>query len=64
MTDLQEIMSRDPRGFTKNGPELKAIVEALRAARHQYTLGNQRAGTMKVKPKTEAGKLNLGDLDL
>lgn len=64
MSDLQEILSRDPRGFTKDGPELKAIIEALRASRHQYNLGNSKAGSTKPVKKTEAGKLDLGGLDL
>lgn len=64
MSDLQEILSRDPRGFTKDGPEVKAIIEILRASRHQYNLGNAKAGSTKPKAKSEAGKLDLGSLDL
>lgn len=64
MSDLQEILSRDPRSFTKDGPELKTIIEILRASRHQYNLGNVKAGSTKAKPKSEAGKLDLGNLDL
>lgn len=66
MSDLQEILSRDPRTFTKDGPELKTIVEELRKARHQYNLGNAKAGSMK--PKSEKAKavsgINIGDIDL
>lgn len=65
MSDLQEILSRDPRGFTKTGPEIRKIIEILRASRHQYNLGNAKAGSTKPpKPKSEAGKLDLGPLDL
>lgn len=64
MNDLQEILSRDPRTFTKDGPEIRKIIEILRASRQQYNLGNAKAGNTKAKPKSEAGKLDLGDLDL
>lgn len=65
MNDLQEILSRDPRSY--NDRDLDTIVAELRASRHQYNLGNKKAGS--TKPKTEKEKEMAGlklelDLDL
>jgi hypothetical protein len=52
MSDIAELMSRDPLSFTKDDPEFRAVVEKIRQARGQYNLGSQKAG--KVKPPTTA----------
>jgi hypothetical protein len=55
MTDINELFARDPLSFTKEGGEIRAIVEKLRESRGQYRLGAQKAGNMKP-PKTATGK--------
>jgi hypothetical protein len=59
VNDLQEILNRDPRGYSQ--ADLDSIVEQLRASRHQYNLGNKKAGS--TKPKTEKQK-EMGGLRL
>jgi hypothetical protein len=59
MNDLQEILSRDPRSYSQ--ADLETIVDQLRASRHQYNLGNKKAGS--TKPKTEKQK-EIGELKL
>jgi hypothetical protein len=59
MNDLREILNRDPCGYSKG--DLETIVEELRASRHQYNLGNKKAGS--TKPKTEKQK-EIGGLKL
>lgn len=63
MTDIAELMRRDPLQMTKE--DVAEIVKVMRASRHQFNLGNAKAGS--TKPKTEkqkqvaalADKLNL-----
>lgn len=52
MTDLAELFARDP--LTLNREDFSAIVAELRSRRAQFTLGAQKAGSMK--PKTEKQK--------
>lgn len=69
MTDIQNLFSSDPLGFTKEAGEVRRIVERLRESRGQYSLGAQKAGSMKAPTgkaaKAAAGlnlKLNLSSL--
>lgn len=55
MTDINELFARDPLTFTKEGGEIRTIVEKLRESRAQFKLGAQKAGSMKA-PKTASGK--------
>ena len=55
MTDIHELFSRDPLTFTKEGGEIRAIVERFRAARGQFNLGSMKAGSTK-KPTTAKQK--------
>lgn len=67
MSDLAELFSRDPLEYTKEGGELRQIIEAMRAKRGQFNLGNAKAGkvTGKQSEKAKAVEgLNLGGLDL
>lgn len=51
-------MAQDPLTFTKEGNEVKLIVEKLRASRGQFNLGNMKAGKVKAPaaPKSASGK--------
>lgn len=70
MSDLAELFSRDPLTFTKEGGELRQIIEAMRAKRGQFLLGNAKAGSMKPTKVSEKAKAaeealgNIGGLDL
>lgn len=70
MSDLAELFSRDPLTFTKEGGELRQIIEAMRAKRGQFLLGNAKAGSMKPSKISEKAKAaeealgNIGGLDL
>lgn len=57
MADIAELFARDPLSYTE--ADLTTIVEELRKARHQFNLGNAKAGS--TKPKTEKQK-RLADL--
>lgn len=52
MTDIAELMRRDPLQMTKE--DVAEIVKTMRASRHQFSMGNVRAGS--TKPKTEKQK--------
>lgn len=68
MTDIAELFARDPQKMTRD--DITAIVQKLRESRHQFNMGNVRAGS--TKPKSAAQKrgeellektgLNLKDL--
>lgn len=70
MTDINEIMMRDPLSLTRT--DLEQLVSAFRSARKQFTAGNIKAGS--TKPKTPKQKeaaaiaknlsLDLGDLGI
>lgn len=66
MSDLSELFARDPLTFTKEGGEIRTIVEEMRRKRGQFNLGNAKAGS--TKPKSEKAKavegLDIGGLDL
>lgn len=66
MTDLAQLFSQDPLTYTKEGGELRAIIEEMRKKRHQFNAGNAKAGS--TKPLTEkqksVAKLIEGGLDL
>ena len=72
MSDLAELFARDPLSYTKDGGELRTIVEAMRAKRGQFLLGNAKAGSMKptkVSEKAAAAQealkgVDIGGLDL
>lgn len=50
--DLQELFSRDPLSLTRE--DISTIVETMRKSRHQFNLGNVKAGS--TKPQTEKQK--------
>lgn len=52
MTDLSTLFARNPLELTKD--DISTMVEAFRKARHQFTLGNAKAGS--TKPLTEKQK--------
>ena len=68
MSDLQDLFSGDPHGFTEQ--KIDKIIEEMRKIRHQFKQGNVNAG--KTKPKTAkekqgdaiASQLSLKDLGL
>lgn len=45
-TDLAELFARDPLTLTR--PDVDRLVTELRARRTQFTLGAQKAGSMKA----------------
>lgn len=57
MTDLSTLFSRNPLELTRD--DLRTIIEAFRKSRHQFTLGNVKAGS--TKPPTEKQK-KINDL--
>jgi hypothetical protein len=52
MTDLSTLFARNPLDLTRE--DITTIIEAFRKARHQFTLGNVKAG--RTKPLTEKQK--------
>lgn len=68
MSDIQELMARDPLELTKD--DVTEIVKQLRTMRAGFDKGNLKSGS--AKPKTEKQKeiakiaeklqVNLGDL--
>jgi hypothetical protein len=52
MTDLSTLFARNPLDLTRE--DITTIIEAFRKARHQFTLGNTKAGS--TKPMTEKQK--------
>ncbi len=59
-TDIAELFSRDPLGFTKENGEVRAIVTKLRTMRGQFNLGAMKAGNLKPKAPTKAAKAVAG----
>lgn len=49
MTDLSTLFARNPLDLTR--ADISSIIEAFRKSRHQFNLGNVRAGS--TKPLTE-----------
>jgi len=68
MTDLADIFARDPLGYTKEGGELRIIIEEMRKRRGQFNLGNMKAGSMKPVSAEKKQILSIadkiGDMDL
>lgn len=67
MTDIAELFQRDPLTYTKEGDELRQIIDYFRKARHQFNAGNAKAGSTKPlseKQKAVKGLLEGGGLDL
>lgn len=74
MSDISELFGRDPLSYTREGGEVRKIVEHFRKARGQFNLGNMKAGATKTKAPSEKAqkvaslglslglKLNLGAL--
>lgn len=68
MTDLQTLFAADP--LSLNDTDFEALIAGFRASRHQFNLGNTKAGS--TKPPTEkqkkvldtAAKLGNFSLDL
>lgn len=52
MTDLSTLFARNPLDLTR--ADITTIIEAFRKSRHQFSLGNVRAGS--TKPLTEKQK--------
>lgn len=52
MTDLSTLFARNPLDLTRD--DISTIIEAFRKSRHQFSLGNARAGS--TKPLTEKQK--------
>ena len=57
MTDLSTLFSRNPLDLTRD--DISTIIEAFRKSRHQFNLGNPKAGS--TKPLTEKQK-KINDL--
>lgn len=57
MTDLSTLFSRNPLDLTRE--DITTIIQAFRASRHQFSLGNVKAGS--TKPPTEKQK-KINDL--
>lgn len=52
MTDLSTLFARNPLDLTRE--DITTMIEAFRKARHQFSLGNVKAGS--TKPQTEKQK--------
>ena len=52
MTDLSTLFARNPLDLTRE--DISTIIEAFRKSRHQFNLGNPKAGS--TKPLTEKQK--------
>lgn len=52
MSDLHELMARDPLTHTRE--DIETIISEMRKSRHAFNAGNLRAGS--TKPKTEKQK--------
>lgn len=52
MTDLSTLFARNPLDLTRE--DHSTIIEAFRKSRHQFNLGNPKAGS--TKPLTEKQK--------
>jgi len=52
MTDLSTLFARNPLDLTQE--DITTIIDAFRKARHQFSLGNVKAGS--TKPLTEKQK--------
>lgn len=61
MSDLTELFARDPLSYTKEGGELRIIIEAMRKSRAQFNLGNVRAGSMKPVSPEKKEVLSIAD---
>lgn len=57
MTDLSTLFARNPLDLTRE--DISTMIEAFRKARHQFSLGNVKAGS--TKPPTEKQK-KINDL--
>lgn len=57
MTDLSTLFARNPLDLTRD--DITTIIGGFRKSRHQFNLGNVRAGS--TKPPTEKQK-KLNDL--
>lgn len=52
MTDLSTLFARNPLDLTRE--DITTIIETFRKSRHQFNLGNTKAGS--TKPPTEKQK--------
>jgi hypothetical protein len=55
MSDLATLFARNPLDLTKD--DIRSIIEAFRASRKQFTLGNAKAGSTKP-PSPKQAKIN------
>lgn len=52
MTDLSTLFARNPLDLTRD--DISTIIEAFRKSRHQFNLGNPKAGSTKpLTPKQQ-----------
>ena len=58
-TDIARIFALDPLGISNK--DLKALITELRSYRHQFELGNIKAGSTKPKTDTQKAVVELAD---
>ncbi len=59
MTDIARIFAADPLGHSKK--DLNALIKELRSYRHQFELGNIKAGSTKPRSDTQLAAAELKD---
>lgn len=66
MTDLAQLFAADPLSLSKD--DISTIIAEMRSKRHQFNLGNMKAGSTKKPTEKQAALLALkdsvGELDL
>lgn len=63
MTDLSTLFARNPLNLTHE--DITSIIEAFRKSRHQFNLGNPKAGSTKpLTPKQQQIKSLADKLDI
>lgn len=64
MTDIAELMSRNPLEYSKDRSEVKAIVAKLREMRGQFNLGAIKSTKPAAKPRTTKASAALAGTNL
>lgn len=49
MSDLSELFERDPLSLTKDDPAIVKMIEAYRAMRVKFDMGDMKAGSTKPR---------------
>lgn len=63
MTDLSTLFARNPLDHTRD--DISTMIEAFRKSRHQFNLGNPKAGSTKpLTPKQQQIKSLADKLDI